>query len=158
MNLGTQQAASTVPQERARTACNVRLRVNMKSKRPVGFTILAIMLWWLTFAGVGNAALRIGGMHPLWPLAYAATAFVTGLGLWRNSPWCFHAFLAWSGVVVLLMIAMQWGRFRAPLPLFAGFACLMLILLSTGAIYIKKRLRTTVEPVARAAGGPSAQP
>jgi len=117
----------------------------MKEKRPIGFTILAIILWWLTLGGIANAALHMGGMHPIWPLAYAVTAFVAALGLWKVKAWAFQAFLAWSTVVVLVMFVMQHGHFKVPLPMFIGFACFMLVLLSLGAFYIKKTIIKTVE-------------
>ena len=114
-------------------------------KRPIGFSILAILLWWLTLAGVANAALPMGVMHPAWAFAYAVSAFIAALGLWKVRAWAFHAFLTWSAVVVFMMFAMQHGSLQIPLLKFATFACLILILLSSGAIYIKKTLRKTVE-------------
>ena len=114
-------------------------------KRPIGFSILAIFLWWLTLAGVANAALPLGSMHPAWAVAYALTAFIAALGLWKVRVWAFHAFLTWSAVVVFIMFTMQFGGLQAPFLKFAIFACFIVILLSLGAIYIKRTLKKTVE-------------
>jgi hypothetical protein len=112
-------------------------------KRPIGFSILAIFLWWLTLAGVANAVLPLGRMHPAWAVAYAVSAFIAALGLWKVRARAFHAFLTWSAVVIFIML--QYGSFQIPLLKLAIFACFILILLSSGAVYIKRTLRKTVE-------------
>jgi len=121
-------------------------RKNNMRKRPIGFSILAIILWWLTLAAAVKAALPLGGMGPTWVFAYALSAFMAALGLWKVKTWAFQAFLAWSAVVVLMTFAGQHGVFQIPMLKFAIFLCLILILLSSGAIYIRKTLRNAVEP------------
>lgn len=115
-------------------------------KRPVGFTILALALSWVAIGGVANAIFR-----PMWELlrfiemAYAITAIVAAIGLWKMRPWAFKAFLAWSGVVVVTMFAMQFGLYRIAMSAFVGFACFMLAILWLLATYVKQTLIKNVE-------------
>ena len=93
-------------------------------RRPVGATILSLLLGWLAIAGFANAI--VWRMAPLAfdqplprrlatvvaslqspiltivALAYGATALMAAIGLWRMRPWMARAFLAWVGVVAVL--------------------------------------------------------
>ena len=62
-------------------------------KRPIGFSILAIILWWLTLAAAVKAALPLGGMGPTWVFAYALSAFMAALACGRSKPGHFKLFL-----------------------------------------------------------------
>src|SRR3546814_10458015 len=76
-------------------------------KRPLGVTLLSLLMGWLTLAAALNAVgfpSQIEG----WPvvitvltIAYAVTAGATTMGLWRMRPWALTAFRIW-GVVLLL--------------------------------------------------------
>ncbi|MEO3427769.1 hypothetical protein AAFN88_02855 [Pelagibius sp. CAU 1746] len=79
-------------------------------KRPLGATLLSLLMGWLTLSAIGNAmvfpAAGIG-----WPayftvlaVAYAVTAGATAVGLWRMRPWTLTAFRAWGVVLLVLMI------------------------------------------------------
>jgi hypothetical protein len=115
-------------------------------KRPVGFTIMALILGWLALAGAGNAFVGPAqGLLRFFALAYAIAACVAAVGLWRMRSWAFAAYLVWAGVVLLTMIAMQLGRYRVALPAFAGFACFVILLLWLLANYVKRSLNKVIE-------------
>jgi len=125
-------------------------------KRPTGFTMLAVLLGWLTLAGVGNAVIGPAhGVLRILALAYAVAAGATAFGLWKVRAWAFSAFLAWALVVVLMMVAMQQAQFRIPWPAFFGFACFIVLILALLAFYVRRSLRKIVE---QSAGGNAATP
>ena len=69
----------------------------MNKKRPLGFTLLSIAIWWLAIAGfVGVFTLPIGLPMRVVSAAYGITALVAGLGLWRQASWAPVAFAIWS--------------------------------------------------------------
>jgi hypothetical protein len=110
-------------------------------KRPIGFTILALVLGWLAFAGVGNAIFGPAqGIMRFFAIAYGIAAIMVAIGLWKMKDWAFVAFLTWAGVVVIMMIAMQCWEFRIAMPSFIGFACFVVILLWLLATYVKRTL------------------
>lgn len=120
-------------------------------KRPLGFTIMALFLGWLALAGIGNALIGPAqGLLRFFALAYAIAAIATAIGLWKMRSWTFTAYLAWAGVVMLTMIAMQLGPYRVALPAFVGFFCFILLLLWSLANYVKRTLNKGVEPALRA--------
>jgi|WetSurMetagenome_2_1015567.scaffolds.fasta_scaffold814255_1 hypothetical protein len=115
-------------------------------KRPPGFTIMALALGWLAFAGFGNAFIGItNGILRFLTLIYAITAIVTAIGLWKMRTWAFQSYLAWAVVVVFTMLAMQLGRFKSSLLLFVGFACFISILLWLSAKYVRRTLIKNIE-------------
>ena len=115
-------------------------------KRPIGFTILAFVLGWLAVGGVVNAVMRpMSGLLRFFELAYAVTAIVAAIGIWKMRAWAFVSFLVWTGVVVLTMFALQYGLYRIALQEFAGFACFMVIVLWLLASYVKRTLNKNVE-------------
>jgi len=120
----------------------------MKIKRPIGLTILALMLWWLTFAVIVYGFSHKDSLGTILPLSYAVTAFMSALGLWRMRAWAFNTFLAWIFVDVMMMLVMQRGLYELPLPEFTGFVLFMVLLLSACAFYIKRSLSKIVEPAA----------
>jgi len=115
-------------------------------KRPIGFTVLALALGWVAVGGVGNALIRpMLGLLRFLELAYAITAIVAAIGLWKIRSWAFVAFLVWAVVVVLTMFALQYGLYRIAMLEFVGFACFIVILLLLLATYIKRALNRNVE-------------
>jgi hypothetical protein len=94
------------------------------NRRPVGATILSLLLGWLAVAGFGNALVwRVAPLafdEPLPPrlavvvgalqspvltvlaFTYGCTALAAASGLWRMRPWMASAFLAWVAVVAAL--------------------------------------------------------
>ena len=94
------------------------------NRRPIGATVLSLILGWLALAGFGNAvAWRVaphGFDQPLTPriatlvealqspilpvlaLAYGTTALAAAIGIWRMRPWAPSAFLSWSVAVIAL--------------------------------------------------------
>jgi hypothetical protein len=77
-------------------------------KRPLGITILTLMLGWLSLAGIGLALLAptLARLNVPWgwyraaALAYAVTALIAAAGLWRLAPWSYSAFIVWAGVAI----------------------------------------------------------
>ena len=110
-------------------------------KRPVGFTILALVLCWLALAGFGNAFVgpAQGGFRVL-AMIYGIAAISSAVGLYKMSAWANTALSIWAGVMVLTMIVMQLGQYRAALPVFVGFACIVLFLLWLIIRYVKRTL------------------
>ncbi len=109
---------------------------------------MALFLGWLALAGIGNAFIGPArGLFRIFALAYALSAIITALGLWRMKSWAFTAFLSWAGVVILTMIAMQLAEYRISLLAFVGFGCFIVLVLWLLARYVKRTLSKGVEPV-----------
>ena len=117
-------------------------------KRPIGFTILAFFLCWLAVAGIGNVVVGPAqGILRLFALAYAITAIITAIGLWKMKSWAYTAYLAWAGVVIVTMIVMQLGHYKVAWLSFLGFACLVVLLLWLLASYVKRTFSKGLENV-----------
>ena len=77
-------------------------------KRPRGIVTLALLLYWLSIAGIGLAILapHLARLNVPWGwyraagLAYAVTALIAATGLWRLAPWSYSAFIVWAGVAI----------------------------------------------------------
>jgi uncharacterized membrane protein (DUF2068 family) len=73
----------------------------MARKRPIGFTILALGLWWLAAAGFIGAAMVPEGIEVRAVSGiYGVAALVAGIALWQQKRWAPTAFAAWSCVVL----------------------------------------------------------
>lgn len=90
-------------------------------KRPFGITLLCLLLGWLTLAGVGNAYLILADQAAGLPfylgffaVAYAITAFVACVGLWRMKRSGLYGLRAWMIVCLGMLVAM--------IPSFGGIA------------------------------------
>jgi hypothetical protein len=101
------------------------------ARRPIGGTIFALILGWLSVGGFGNAlvwrsaraSFQVPESSPLGrfleaasspffsllALAYGATALVACIGIWRMRSWMTNAFLAWGVVVIILGVWMVWA-------------------------------------------------
>jgi hypothetical protein len=87
-------------------------------KRKTGVTVLAVLLFILSFAGFGNSYVNF--THPiLWSPFLGASAFLYGvsaliasIGLWLNRSWGYVAFVIFSLVVVAGLIAIQFSFLR----------------------------------------------
>ena len=118
----------------------------MKTKRPIGFIILALFLGWLSIAAFVNAFFGLGNLNPILALLYGVTAIITAAGLWKMKSWTFTAYLAWCATVILMMVVMQMGYiYRLPLPMFIAFACFLITIISLIGIYIKRRFNYVME-------------
>ena len=116
-------------------------------KRPVGFTVLAVVLCWVAVPGVCNALIGPArGVFRLLALAYAINAVVTAVGLWMARKWAFTAFLSWGGVMMLNMAGLQQVQVGAPWPLFCVSACFAILLVSLLAFYIRRTLVRLMKP------------
>jgi hypothetical protein len=78
--------------------------------RPVGVTLLALGLGWLSLAGFANAAFRSAGDPEGFPLVigaglYGISAAAAAVGLWSRARWAPRAFLAWAVCALALSIA-----------------------------------------------------
>jgi uncharacterized membrane protein (DUF2068 family) len=109
--------------------------------RPLGITVLSVLLGWLAIAGFGNAiawnlpsvramlsqlptavsnAMPDGLLFATLALAYGATATASCVGLWRMRPWAPQAYLAWC--IVLLVLGVYLSLLSFGLFLIAGLA------------------------------------
>jgi uncharacterized membrane protein (DUF2068 family) len=121
-------------------------------KRPAGFTILSLLLGFLALGGFGNGAIQLKAAHgasmtAALDCAYALTALVSAIGLWRLKPWAFQSIMSWSVIVFLLMLNMQFGMFgiySVPLYQFAVFALFVIALLALLLFYVKKNTRSLI--------------
>jgi hypothetical protein len=97
-------------------------------KRPIGATVMSLLMGWLALAGFANAIVwrtaPLAFNEPLPPrlasifealhspmltvfaLAYGGTALASSIGIWRQRPWMHRAFLSWSLVVVVMFLWM----------------------------------------------------
>lgn len=115
-------------------------------RRPLGATVLALLLGWLGVAAFGNAiALRsaskmsgvpqgsgmahflVAASSPLFGvllLAYGASALIACVGIWRLHSWMSQAYIAWlvavAAFVIWLSLATPLFGGLASLPFFAG--------------------------------------
>jgi hypothetical protein len=130
--------------------------------RPGGFSVLAAILAWLAFAGLGNAAaaalaperLLAFGLQPavliVSALAYAGTAALTAVGLWRVAPWSGRAAAAWALAcdASALAFAVMTGRAGLwppmPMPIFLVSLLGILGVPWLLVLYVRRRLRTHV--------------
>jgi hypothetical protein len=131
-------------------------------RRPVGATMLAIVLGWLGVAGILNAF--------VWPLArkselmkvpppefierfppalgswwlsllafaYGVSALLAARALWRLSPSAVVSYLAWAATVLLVMVALSASTPGIPLAAMAGFLVPVLALLAGGWLLTRR--------------------
>jgi hypothetical protein len=80
--------------------------MNINTKRPVGFTFLAIALWWVSFGALGAVFAFSDGslMLVLAFMAYAGSGFVAGYAIWRRKHWAQKSFLVWAGTMLLNIV------------------------------------------------------
>ena len=82
------------------------------------------------------------------PLAYAATAGLTAVGLWRGAPWSGRAAAAWAlacdaGALAFLFMTGRAGLWPPmPLPIFLAAIVFFLCLPWLLVLYVSRRLRT----------------
>ncbi len=110
-----------------------------KADRPLGATVLAILLGWLAVAGFGNAivwrgvsarvaapentplaeVLAITGspLSSALALAYGVTALVACIGIWRMHSWMVYAYKSWIVAVGALFV---WMSFVLPSSIILG--------------------------------------
>jgi hypothetical protein len=89
-------------------------------QRPLGASILAILLLVLGVAGFGNAYVMSTQSDYGTPVlavvavAYGVTALASAAGLWRKQRWAYPAFLAWGAVILLGVILSQFSIAQLP--------------------------------------------
>ena len=73
----------------------------MNAKRPTGLAALALVLWWLSIAGIAGAFVFSGGLLlRAISIAYGVTAFLAGVAIWQQRHWAARAFFAWSCIAL----------------------------------------------------------
>ena len=119
----------------------------MKKKRPIGITIISLILCWLSLAayiGIFTGS----NLSFIILLLYGTTALLSATGLWKMKDWAFRAYLIWCIVVIITGISMQINPvYRMPVYLFAIFILFLAMVIGLIAFYIFKRLKRTVEQV-----------
>jgi hypothetical protein len=109
-------------------------------KRPVGLTILALLLGWLALGAfvLSLTAETLAQLHARWQLVrlgalvYGLTAVVAAIGLWRLRRWGYLAFLAWIAVVLSMSL---WWPAVLPRPVMPWGAAFLWIVIA-GAILV----------------------
>ena len=125
------------------------------TRRPLGITLLSVVLAWLAIAGFGNAlvwnsssvqttqhqvGLNIGGWaFTVLALIYGLSALVTSVGLWRMARWAGRAYLSWSCTAGVLGAYFLWAGFA---DFFCGalFLVVMILVLALGYRYVAGQL------------------
>jgi len=119
-------------------------------KRPVGLTILALLLGWLAIGafGLSLTAETLTQLHARWQLVrlgalvYGLTAVVAAVGLWKLRRWGYLAFLAW--IAVVLTMVLWWPAvFPQPvMPWWGAFLWIAIVgaLLVPLALYVRRAI------------------
>jgi uncharacterized membrane protein (DUF2068 family) len=119
-------------------------------KRPVGLTILALLLGWLAIGAfvLSLTAETMAQLHARWELVrlgalvYGLTAVVAAIGLWRLRRWGYLAFLAW--IAVVLSMSLWWPAvFPQPvMPWWTAFLWIGIVgaLLVPLALYVRRAI------------------
>jgi uncharacterized membrane protein (DUF2068 family) len=116
-------------------------------RRPIGVTILAIVLATQTYAGVGNAYFIFTGAawgsraSAFLALVYGLVALVAAVGLWRMYKWAYWAVILCSGIIVSLGLS-----FLPFFPIRNGIALLIFVTITLCylARYVRKALAITL--------------
>ena len=124
------------------------------SKRPLGLTLLALLLAWLSLGAVILAVVKPTPTPDLpwawYQLAagmYALTALPAAVGLWTRSSWAPRAFSIWSVVALLAGVL---PALTMPTPL-ANSVILPVVILLLGAVillWLGRYVRRSVQPAA----------
>lgn len=132
-----------------RCSCGYEMSVEvikpLKKKRPIGFTFIAFILFWLGIAAFGGlfAFSQQTLFHKVINAGYGLTALATAIGLWKLKDWVLKAYLAWCSSVVLLMLYMQFGAYglyRTSMTGFITFAVIVSLMLTGIRMYITKKI------------------
>ena len=113
-------------------------------QRPLGATVLSILLVALGVAGFGNAYFMVTeseyGAPVLAAVAvlYGITALGSAVGLWRRKRWAYPAFLLWTVVVLLGAIVLQVLIAQVDWIKVAGFLLVIGTVLYFVARYVRK--------------------
>lgn len=117
-------------------------------KRPVGFTILSLILFWLTIGALANFFMSYKTLDiKALIVAYGLTACAAAIGLWRFEDWAYKAFLSWSVVVLLLNFDLKFGAagmFDLPMVAFIPYTGIVVFLLYLLVRYIRSQLNRKV--------------
>ncbi len=117
-------------------------------KRPVGVTVLSILLGWLALGAfvLTFTAETLAELQARWQLVrfgalvYGLTAAVAAVGLWKLRRWSYLAFLAW--VAVVLTAVLWWPAVfpHAVIPWWGAFVWLAVAgaLLVPLALYVRR--------------------
>ncbi len=120
-------------------------------KRPLGITFLCLALGWLAIAGVGNGVFifsgQFGGMPiylGLFAVAYAITAFLAAVNLWRMKEWGVYVLRGWMIVCLAMFMTMlpTLGHIALGGTLgLVGFAVVVVLMFWLLNGYVTKRVR-----------------
>jgi len=123
-------------------------------KRPVGISILAILLICLAAAGfvLTLTAEALAELTVKWHLIrfialfYAVTAVVAAIGLWKMRRWGYVAFIGWVAAVLLSGLA---GSFVFPSPRVPWWTALLWIgLVAVIMVPLARYIRRVIPPPA----------
>ena len=112
--------------------------------RPLGATVLSILLIVLGLAGFGNAYVMVTESEygaPVFAgvaILYGITALASAIGLWRRKRWAYPAFLLWAAVVLLGAVAFQVLSAEVDWIKVAGFLLVIGTVLYFVARYVRK--------------------
>ncbi len=104
-------------------------------RRPIGITVLALILGWLSIGGFGNAWVILGTDEPYLPsvlgvlaLVYGVVAMALVIGLWRMQPWSIVALRGWMLVCLGTMATFAYTFGVGAVPLIWWVAVLVFFL------------------------------
>ena len=112
--------------------------------RPLGASILAILLFVLGVAGFGNAYVMSTQFDYGTPvlaavaILYGVTALASAVGLWRRQRWAYPAFLSWGAVVLLGFIVSQISIAQLPWVKVTVFLVVAAVVFYALARYVRK--------------------
>jgi hypothetical protein len=132
-------------------------------KRPVGITVLALLLGWLALGAfvLTMTAEALAELQVRWELvrvgalAYGLTAAVAATGLWKRRRWGYLAFLAWAAVVLTMVL---WWPAIFPRPIFPWWAAFLWVALMAAwliplAGYVRRHSPVATTPAEGGIGG-----
>ncbi|MDW3094427.1 MAG: DUF2127 domain-containing protein [Gammaproteobacteria bacterium] len=122
-------------------------------KRPIGITISAIFLGWLTISGFGNAWMIISDQSSETPkfigviaFLYGISALVSAIGLWGMRQWAIYAVRSWMGTCILFLIVfttLSDNLILGGLPGALGFFVFITVLFWLFDRYVKSKINQT---------------
>ena len=118
----------------------------MNMGRPIGFTVLTVLLAYLAFSGITRGlqlAAVYGSVPGILGCIYGLSSIVVAYALWFYRPWAFYAEIIWSVSVLAWVFNYQYGlkdEYSLPLNYFILYAAFLITVFALLAFYIKRQI------------------